>query len=123
MSYTAPTAADLKARFPAFAAVADATVTAALTDATRQVDESWIEGDFATGRILYACHLMTMDGLGATTEAKLSGFTSLSIGPLKLDRASTAGVSAGQLESTSFGVRFKELRRANCGGARVTGQG
>ena len=42
MAYTVPTTTDLKARFPAFASVDDDVVTAALNDAARMVDESWI---------------------------------------------------------------------------------
>lgn len=120
MAYTAPTAADLKSRFPVFAPVADATITAALNDAARMVDETWTEDDFAPARMLYAAHLMTMDGLGKTTEAQLQGFSKLSIGPLSLERAAQ-DTQPGDLKSTSFGRRFIEMRRRNIGGPRVTG--
>lgn len=120
MAYTAPTAADLKSRFPAFAAVADATINDALADAARMVDETWTEGDFAAARMLYAAHLMTMDGLGKTTEAKLQGFSKLSIGPLSIERGTQPG-APGELNSTSFGRRFIEMRRRNRGGPLVTG--
>jgi hypothetical protein len=120
MAYTAPTAADLKSRFPAFAAVADDTITAALNDAARMVDETWTEADFAPARMLYAAHVMTLDGVGKTTEAQLQGFSKLSIGPLSLERA-TQDAQPGELKSTSFGRSFIELRRRNRGGPRVTG--
>ena len=46
MPYSVPTAASLKTRFPIFATVADATVTACITDASRFVDTSWLEDDY-----------------------------------------------------------------------------
>lgn len=120
MAYTAPTAADLKSKFQAFAAVADDTINGALNDAARMVDETWTEADFAPARMLYAAHLMTLDGVGKTTEAKLQGFSKLSIGPLSIERAEQAG-ETGELRSTSYGRRFIELCRRNRGGPRVTG--
>ena len=125
MAYTVPTAANLKARFPAFAAVPDQTVTAAIERAQRQVDQSWTEGDYGEGIMLYAAHDMTLDGLGTGADAQanaqgLSGFRSIRSGSLSLERASGAGSgdSAG-IESTSYGQRFARLRRQNRAGPRA----
>ena len=110
MAYTAPTAADLKARFPAFAAVDDAVVDAALAEAGQRVDEGWLEADFATARLLYAAHVLTMDGQGASTETGMAGVKRIKVGPLELER------DPGGLTATSYGARFAELERLNFAG-------
>jgi hypothetical protein len=115
MSYTAPTAADLKARFPAFSTVSDDLVTSALDDAARRVDETWTEGDFAMARMLYACHVMALDGLGSGREAKLLGFKRIKVGSLELERGGDGSV-AGDLSSTTYGNRFIGLARVNFAG-------
>jgi hypothetical protein len=120
MSYTAPTAADLKARFPAFSTVDDGVVTSALADAARKVDETWAEGDFAMARMLYAAHVMTLDGLGTSREAKLLGFKRIKVGTLELERGADGSVGGG-LSSTTYGMRFAELARLNFGGGVTAG--
>lgn len=128
MAYTAPTASDLKARFPAFAAVSDDVVSSALTEAARMVDETnWLEGDFAVGRMLYACHALTLDGFGTSTEAQLAsqgalGFSRMKSGMVEIERATgPASNSASTLTATSYGKRFRELLQRNVGGPRVSG--
>lgn len=113
MAYTAPTAASFKVRFPAFAAVADAAVTAALAEAARQVDNTWLEGDRANAEMFYAAHILTLDGLGTSSEAQLAGFKRLKVGPLELERAEVKGQTFGALGSTSYGQRFMLLRKQN----------
>lgn len=115
MAYTAPTADDFKEAFPAFVAVDDDVVDAALAEAALMVDDSWLsQQDFTTGRLLYAAHVLTLGGLGTTSEAQFAGFSSLSIGSLSLTRAAFSGdVAPGSYESTSFGRRFLQLLRQN----------
>lgn len=121
MAYDVPTAAALKARYPVFSAVDDAVVNAAIVDAQSMVDSSWIEADYQPALMLYAAHLMTSDGIGATTEAQLAGFKSLQVGSLSLTRSDNAG-AAGELTSTTFGTRFLTyLRRNKAGGAVALG--
>lgn len=128
MAFTAPTAADLKARFPAFVDVAAATIDIALGDAALMVDDSWTsQADFTLGRLLYAAHVLTLDGHGSGAEAQAAssgalGFRRMKSGPLDLERFSpnaggSAGGSLNQLELTTYGVRFKALLRANRSGA------
>ena len=71
MAHTPPTAADLKARYPAFADVLDATVEAWITDAQRIVTTSWDEADYAPGIMSLAAHSMTLQGIGASGAAQL----------------------------------------------------
>lgn len=115
MAYTVPTAEDLQDRFPAFAAVSDEAIEAALAEAARMVDDSWLsQADFTLGRLLYAAHSLTLQGLGSSSEAQFAGFSSLTIGSLSLTRASYAGeLPTGTLMTTSFGRQFSELVRQN----------
>lgn len=124
MAYVAPTPADLKARFPRFAGVADSIVQNALNLAARNVDESWTEGDFAEGRMLYAAHQLTVDGYGTGTEAQLlaegvGDFQKIELGTLKLTRFDKSSSENSQipadLATTTFGGRFYALQLKNIG--------
>ena len=128
--YTDATAAELKAAFPRFAAVSDATVDFYLERARRQVDTNWTEGDYAYAQMLYACHTMTLAGLGtgAESESAANGtgeFKTIRSGSLTLERFDRDGNgdAQGELGSTSYGRQFANLRRQNRGGARITPSG
>lgn len=121
MAWLAPTPADLKARFPAFAAVPDEVVQGALDEAALQVDETWVsEADFRLGRLLLAAHILTLDGHGTGPESEAAaagamGFKRMKSGQLELERFSSAdaGGDGSVLGSTSYGRRFLELLRRN----------
>lgn len=111
MAWTAPTAADLKARFPAFAAVGDVAVAAALAEAETRVDGSWPDGLRTAGALYYAAHVLTLDGLGDTTEADLVGVRSFRSGALSIEMAASGSASDGALGATSYGRRYLDLVR------------
>ncbi len=121
MAYVAPTAAELKARHTAFAAVPDVTVEAYLTEAARMVDESWLEGDFKSARMYYAAHLMVLDGLGDSKEAKIAGLVLSGLKTIKIanlgvgfDKAKEgSSKTLSTLTTTSYGQRFVDLLRLN----------
>ena len=120
MPYVVPAAADLVARFPAFAAVSTAVIGNALVEAQTRVDESWMPGDYTIAIMLLAAHTLTLDGQGASAEAALAaagalGFRSLHSGALSLDRDPTPsdGTRPSLLEQTSYGRRFLALLRVN----------
>lgn len=120
MAYTVPTAADLKAMFPAFASVADETVTLYITRGNRNVDETWTEGDFANAIMLAAAHYMVLSGIGAGAEAQanaqgLSGFNLIRSGQLTLQRGSSSGSSGVPSEwvGSVYGQQYWALLRAN----------
>lgn len=119
MAATSPTAADLVARFPTFAAVPTAAVTAALAEAGTRVDARWTAGDTALGTMLYAAHLLTLDGQGTSAEAALAaagalGISTFRAGSLALERRPVTGADAGNLlTETTYGRRFLALLRAN----------
>ena len=127
MAWTAPTASEFKARFPAFASVDDDVVNVVLAEAALQVDETWVsEADFKLGINLLTAHLLTMDGHGAGAEAESAaagalGFKTMKSGNLTLERfsASEAGSGGDALSLTTYGKRFRDLRRRNIPGVAV----
>lgn len=119
MAFTIPTAADLKARFPVFAAVADPTITSAIVEAQTRIDASWTDEDGPLAIMLYAAHVMTLDGLGAGAEAEMAkagalGFQTMRSGALTLERkADAAGADRSILNETMYGRRFLALLKVN----------
>jgi len=133
MSVTAPTNADFKARYPAFASAGDALINAVLGEAVAQVDENWLAQDIAPAIMAYAAHLMSIEGFGSNVTMP-NGVSVQTAGPIDAiqigDVRTTfaAGVSRakvivkgedGGLRETSFGRRFLELRRRNAAAAIV----
>lgn len=124
MAYTAPTADDLRTRFPTFASLGDTPVDAALADAALVVDDTWLsQADFTSGRLLYAAHILTLDGFGTGAEAQMAqagalGFDIMKSGSLTLQksRAAVEEKYSSILDQTTFGKRFKEILRRNRGG-------
>jgi hypothetical protein len=123
MAHTVPTAADLKARYPGFAAVPDATVNYWITDSQRIVTSAWIEADYPIALMLLAAHELAMAGLEAGEAAGLpQGVTRFSSG--SMDVAFAEGLaSATSYGSTRYGREFQTLLRRNRGGAIVTAPG
>lgn len=128
MAYTAPTAAQLKAKYPAFAAVADATVDLYLVDAGRAVDTTWTEGDYQTAIMLYAAHLMVLAGIGVGAEAEanangLTGYKRIKSGQLDVERAGKADSGAANVPDeyagTTYGQQYYYLLVKNRRGPRV----
>lgn len=128
MPYTAPTADQLQAKYPAFAAVTDETVDLFIVDANRMVDTTWTEGDYQTAIMLYACHLLTLAGYGTGGDAQvnaqgLAGFRSIRSGQLSLDRGS-ADANTGiptEFSGSIYGQQFWHLLRRNRPRGAVTG--
>lgn len=121
MPYTVPTAADLKTRYPAFAAVPDVTVDAVIIEANRSVDETWTEGDYTQAIMLLSCHIMAMEGLGTDPDSQsntgqMSNFQLIRSGQLTLQRKQSASASSGSADwygLTRYGNRYLELLARN----------
>jgi hypothetical protein len=122
VAYTPPTTSDLKARFPAFASVDASIIDTVLAEAVNAADDSWVnETDFRMGRMLYAAHVLTLDGFGTGAEADqaragLLGFTTVKSGTLEVQRPAAG---KGGMSSTVYGARYMELLKRNRGGAIV----
>lgn len=121
MNYPTPDNDDFTSRFPSFLAVAPNALSAALAEAAIRVDTRWTAGDYPLGIMLYAAHVLTLDGLGTGAEAALaaagaSGFQSMRSGSLQFEReAAPDGRSAprSDYERTTYGRRFLALLRVN----------
>lgn len=113
MAFTDPTPSDVTQRFPVFAGVETDIIDTALIEAASHADDSWVsEADFRLGRMLYAAHVLTCDGHGATAEAELAQagyFTHLKSGSLSLTAPDSG--DRGWLQKTSYGRRYVALRR------------
>jgi hypothetical protein len=127
MAYSPPSLAELKTRYPAFAATADATIQYWLTDAERFVDTSWAEGDYAPAIMALAAHNMALAGLGSTNgagaiPAGVTRFKSASI-DVTISEAAAGAQAKGGYAATVYGREFQQLQRRNFGGPRLSATG
>lgn len=133
MPYTAPTAADIKTRFPAFAGIDNALIELYIDEAMLWVDTTWFETDYTIAIQYLTAHFMAAEGLlvSATGSGSAAGAVS---GPIKSerlgdaaitysDRGSTGGWSGtdADLATTPYGQRFLALRNANHPAILTTG--
>lgn len=125
--HDAETAAFLTA-FPAFAGVTDATLQFWIGRASGLIDASWSAHDRAFAGYLLAAHYMTLNGLGAGTEAEMAnngatGMTKLKSGAFEVSFSDGAGANKGAYSGTKYGLQFYEILRRNKAGPLVTGGG
>lgn len=127
MAYDVPTAATLKATYPAFAGVADATVDIHLaTASTTAVDTSWREADYAPAIVAFAAHRMALLNIGDHGQVAgyaRQGVTSLRSGSfgVSLDPDKAKAAASGSLDATPYGQEYKRLLGMNKSGPRVLG--
>lgn len=112
MAYTAPTAATFKAKYPAFAAVADATVNVWLAEAALDC-ASWPEDARNRAEMLYTAHRLTESG--AITSSVPAGLTSFRSGDFSAS-VSDAAASRTGFAATAYGREFSALARRYFGG-------
>ena len=128
MAYTIPTAANLIARYPAFANVATATIDVHIADAASDsVDTSWPEAYYAPAIAAKAAHEMALLGLGSQSEAAgyaAAGVTSIRSGNFQASFSADTvkKASGGGLDATYYGRAYKALLRKAKGGPRVVGR-
>ncbi|MGY2049587.1 DUF4054 domain-containing protein [Methylobacterium sp. JK268] len=105
---TDPTPTDLKARFPAFASVPDAALAGALAEARARIDAG-TGGDLA--RLLYAAHVLTLDGFGGAEGAWQRAGRPLLLrsGTLEVRRRDDGPDPSDSLGETSYGRRLRDL--------------
>lgn len=123
MAYEAPTAAEIKTRFPIFADVSDPLIEAMIVEANRHVDRSWLEGDYKTAIQYLTAHMLLSEGLvttGVTAGSFVPGgfIKSESLGDASrtyanIGEGSGSSGSDAELATTVYGRRFMALRRAN----------
>jgi hypothetical protein len=128
MAYEAPTPADLRARYPAFAAVSDATIQIYLNDANGgDVDTSWMERYFSPAIQAAAAHRMERGGVLASggavdASAGIDSFKSASVS-IQFNVEAVKAAVAGGWASTPYGLEYYEMLQRNKGGPRVVGGG
>lgn len=125
MACAEPTAATLKVRYPAFAAIADAVIDYWLTDARLIVTDSWDEIDRAPAEMALAAHNMARQGLGTGgvgtgDMAGVTDFKSASFS-MSFDASAVKAASAGGYGSTPYGQEFAAYLRRNRGGPALVG--
>ena len=117
-----------KARFPEFSDVSDITVDLALTEASIEVSENWMERDRQLGQNLLAAHRLTMENEpdraralvngGSPSNGQTGSVSSMKVGDVSLSytgRVSTIGTQTGlgalacEYQRTSYGQRYYEL--------------
>lgn len=118
MAYVKPTPAEIKALYPAFASVPDATVQIYIDRAP--IDESWFESDYTQAIELWVAHTMTLNGLSANQEQSLaaSGVKSFSSGALSASFSEAKSSDDGGWGGSIYGKQFYALLRRNKGGPR-----
>lgn len=127
MPYTAPTPAELQARYPAFASVAEATIQVWLTDSERYVDTSWIEGDYQPAIMAHAAHQMALLSLGtqSASGAIPAGMTRWKSGvvDVTISEAAASQSAKGGYSATVYGREYLMLRRRSFAGPRIVAAG
>ena len=107
-----------KARYPAFASVADATVDYWLSEAAEDC-ASWSESLRARGEMALAAHRMAE--IGIVTGAVPAGVTSFRSGTFSATVSDGVASRTGY-ESTVYGREFAQLARNLFGGPRLAWQ-
>jgi hypothetical protein len=125
---TLPRPADLIARFPAFAAVAPATIADWITDAQSIVTTSWAESDYRPAIMELAAHNMVKAGIAGITTGTVGdiagkGVTSFKSASFSVDLESSAAkrLSGTGYASTQYGADFAARLGRNVGGPRLVG--
>lgn len=111
---TAPTIADFRTRYPAFAAVADATVEYWLDEGFAEVS-AWRDADQPRGALAYAAHKLAEGGAAATVAQGVTGFKS---GTFSAQVSEQAANRTG-FHATLYGREFLQLAKRNVGGPRL----
>ncbi len=113
--HAAPTADDFRLKFPEFEDLPDVQIDALIAEASRSVDETWTEGDFANAVLYLAAHFnqAATDALdtpgGQSIVAEHFGPISVSYG-----RAQVSGKDNPSIyDSTEYGRRFLSLLKKN----------
>ena len=118
-----PILATFRIRYPAFAAVPDATVEYWLTDALRIVTDAWGD-DAEPAQMALAAHSMALQGLDIPGAGRsLAGVTAFKSGTFSVsmsDEAASASARGGY-GSTAYGREFGPMLRRNVGGMRLVG--
>lgn len=119
MPYVVPIVDDFNARFPELASSDnEVLVDQCITRALRQVDTSWLEGDYQEAILQLAAHYYVSDPSQTGTDASSASggnLTSATIGRISESYAEGEGGApqASDLTSSIYGTEFRRLRKVN----------
>lgn len=117
MAYTVPGVEDFVAKFPEFDEQVDAPgIEAAISLAAEDVDDSWIEADYANAILYLAAHYVSV-GLAQADTVGQEAIKSLTIGPLSLTYGDQ--IKSSDYETSLYGQRFLVYRRRSHPAVRV----
>lgn len=119
MAYTLPDSDTFIERFPEFEDTDDELITALITEAARQVDTTWTEGDYTQAIMYLVAHLLSSGFDMADTAAGGAGIASETLGRISVSYRDNSAGKGSILSSTGYGQRFLALRRLNVGGPIV----
>lgn len=121
-----PTSAELKARYPEFAGVADLLVDMIIAEVSPMVDDGWVAADRKPGVLALAAHTLSREGYPARAGAGGGAFDptnrpviSRKVGDVAVTYGRTDGgadeASSGgyNYKSTVYGQTFLRLLRLN----------
>lgn len=116
-----PTASNVKFKFPEFASVADSDVEFAIEEASRNVDDSWLEGD-RTLALMYLTGHYLAQSLQRAASATGQKIRSERVGDMSItyeNPTEPTNVDQNDLYTTMYGRRYMELAHINFPGIAV----
>lgn len=120
MAFTVPTVADFQTKFTNFSVVPDATIQAAIDEASLTVGAEWLEKDAPRAILYLSAHILSMDGepenSGGTSTASAAAIKKEVVGDVEIEYAVQADVASGAnsiYQRTYYGQRYLELLRRN----------
>jgi len=121
MSYAQPTAATLKLRYPAFAAVADETIDYWLGESFVEVGDVWPEDVRAAAQMAWTAHRMIEVGtVGVTGVQGGTGVSSFKSGTFSASLTDEAANRTG-FDATVYGREYVAMQRRWFGGPMLVG--
>lgn len=118
MPYTVPAAADLQARYPAFANVSTTWIDTVIAEASRSVGTDWAEADYQPAIMALAAHMLTKEGaLGAIKSG--GSVASRSFDGMSVTYKQSSSQNTSELDDTEYGKNYLRMLRRNVGGAYV----
>lgn len=110
-----PTAAEIKARYPALVTIPDATVDVAIGDAVPWFDVCRWGAFYAQGFAAFVAHMLTVDKANAAGGASGAAgpVSSKAVGDVSVSYATPTDVTTGDAYymRTGYGQRYLVLRR------------
>lgn len=122
MTWSSPTAAQLKQRFPEFASLTDEQIQPVLEEAAAEVPEAWRDVDRTAGVLYLTGHLLASFGAGSSSSggggvAVTGAIKSRKVGDVSVEFFGQGALSSGsvfsQYQATAYGRQYLFYIRRN----------